>query len=233
MPTVLTHQAPPLLYDYYGFPSEAYRLAWPAPGAPQLAARVRQLLNDAGVKSAEDSSRGFDHGVFVPMLVAFPEAQVPVTQLSLLSSLDPGQHIALGAALEPLSAENVLILASGFSFHNMAGFGSSLLSGENPTGAAAFSVRTASHAFDDWLVDTLAGTQHDAEERRRRISAWSTAPNGACGPAFALMYVNSTLHSLRVPLQRSAGMPPQGRAPASLVCCSGSSWVCTRRARVD
>jgi aromatic ring-opening dioxygenase catalytic subunit (LigB family) len=119
--TVMTSAQPPLLYDYHGFPDAAYKLAWPAPGAPQLARRVRALLSAAGIASREECARGFDHGAFVPLMVAFPDAGVPATQLSLLSSLDPGQHLALGAALAPLRAEGVLIVASGMSYHNMRG----------------------------------------------------------------------------------------------------------------
>jgi aromatic ring-opening dioxygenase catalytic subunit (LigB family) len=137
-----------MLYDYSGFPAAAYALRWPAPGAPALAARVRQLLTAAGIPSREgarsaaapslsaralarspsltrpssaDAQRGFDHGTFVPMMVAFPEATIPTTQLSLLRSLDPAAHLALGAALAPLRDEGVLVIGSGMSYHNMRG----------------------------------------------------------------------------------------------------------------
>src|SRR5690348_3094015 len=67
VPTVMTAARPPILYDYYGFPPESYRITWPAPGDPRLAARVRALLDEAGIASAEDSARGFDHGTFIPL----------------------------------------------------------------------------------------------------------------------------------------------------------------------
>lgn len=176
--TVLTHPSPPLLYDYYGFPPEAYQLSWPAPGATAVAERVQHLLRNAGLPCAADARRGYDHGVFVPMLVAFPEASIPVTQVSLLTSLDPAAHLALGKALAPLRDENVLILGSGFSFHNLGSMRDTLLSGVN-RGGAADKVRTASKAFDAWLVETLCG-QLDPAQREQRILAWAKAPRGAC-----------------------------------------------------
>jgi aromatic ring-opening dioxygenase catalytic subunit (LigB family) len=98
VPTVTTAAAPPLYYDYYGFPPHTYELRWPAPGSPDLAARVRVLLGNAGIASAGDSTRGLDHGVFIPLKVAFPEAQLPTVQLSLQSGLDPTTHLAIGRA---------------------------------------------------------------------------------------------------------------------------------------
>ena len=124
LPTVLTSAAPPLLYDYYGFPQHTYELKWPAPGAPELGARVRHLLSDAGFDSRQDGDRGFDHGVFVPLKMAYPEAQVPTLQLSLRSGLDAAEHLAMGKALAPLRDEGVFIVGSGMSYHKMCGFNS-------------------------------------------------------------------------------------------------------------
>ena len=178
--TVLTSPSPPLLFDYYGFPPEAYQLSWPAPGAPAVAERVQRLLSATGLPTTTDAHRGYDHGVFVPMLVAFPDASIPVTQVSLLSSLDPAAHVALGKALAPLRDDNILILGSGFSFHNLGSMRVTLLSGANPGGAAADKVRTASKAFDGWLVETLCSPQLDPAQREQRILEWATAPHGAC-----------------------------------------------------
>jgi aromatic ring-opening dioxygenase catalytic subunit (LigB family) len=119
--TLMTAAQPPMLFDYGGFPEAMYKLSWPAPGAPALAARVRALLGAAGIASGEDAARGFDHGVFVPLMLSFPRADVPCLQLSLLRSLDAAQHLALGAALAPLRAEGVLVVGSGFLTHNMRG----------------------------------------------------------------------------------------------------------------
>lgn len=122
LPTVMTATQPPLLFDYYGFPKATYQLAWPATGAPWLAARVQALLSSAGIDSAHDPMRGFDHGTFVPLLLTYPQADVPTIQLSLQHGLDPAAHLAMGRALAPLRDEGVFILGSGMSFHNLRMF---------------------------------------------------------------------------------------------------------------
>jgi aromatic ring-opening dioxygenase catalytic subunit (LigB family) len=121
-PTVNSGAQPGMLFDYYGFPAHTYQLSWPAPGSPTLAARVRDLLDAAGIDSDEDATRGFDHGVFVPFLLAWPQADVPVVQLSLQAGLDAGAHLAIGRALAPLRDEGVLIVGSGMSYHNLREF---------------------------------------------------------------------------------------------------------------
>jgi aromatic ring-opening dioxygenase catalytic subunit (LigB family) len=159
VPTVMSGAAPPLLFDYYGFPPESYQLSWPAPGEPALAARVRELLGAAGIETAEAAERGFDHGAFVPLKLAYPDADVPTVQLSLKAGLDPSEHLALGRALAPLRDEGVFIIGSGMSYHNMRGFG--------PQG------RPASAAFDAWLRETVSS---DPVERDTRLSNWGAAP---------------------------------------------------------
>ena len=96
VPTVMTNAHPPILYDYYGFPEESYRIMWPAPGDPALAARVQELLAAANIESASDDQRGFDHGTFIPFKLTYPEANVPAIQLSLQAGLDPEEHLAIG-----------------------------------------------------------------------------------------------------------------------------------------
>jgi aromatic ring-opening dioxygenase catalytic subunit (LigB family) len=159
VPTVMTSPRPPLLFDYYGFPDKAYQLTWPAPGAPVLAARVRELLTAAGIASAVDAERGFDHGTFVPLKLTYPEADVPVTQLSLQRGLDPAQHLALGRALAPLRDEGVFIVGSGMSYHNLRGF---------QRAAAPIAA-----AFDGWLRGAITAAP---AERDRALLAWSQAP---------------------------------------------------------
>jgi aromatic ring-opening dioxygenase catalytic subunit (LigB family) len=159
VPTVMTAESPPLYYDYSGFPPETYRLSWPAPGATALAARVRELLGGAGLESGEDAARGYDHGTFVPLMLTFPEADVPTTQLSLVAGLDPEAHLAIGRALAPLRDEGVLIVGSGMSYHNMREFRAG---GEEP-----------SAAFDGWLRETIA---LDPRERDERLRHWAEAP---------------------------------------------------------
>jgi aromatic ring-opening dioxygenase catalytic subunit (LigB family) len=161
VPTLMTAAQPPLLFDYYGFPEESYRLTWPAPGAPQLAPRVQALLAAAGFQSATDATRGFDHGTFVPLKLAWPQPNVPTLQLSLKKGLDPAEHLAMGRALAPLRDEGVFIIGSGMTFHNMRGF-------MNP---AALPV---SQAFDGWLQAAMQAPQ---DERDRRLTNWAQAPS--------------------------------------------------------
>jgi len=110
--TVSTAAEPKLIFDYSGFPEDTYRLTWPAPGDPKLAERVAGILQAAGLPVGVNASRGFDHGVFVPLKAAFPEATIPVVTLSLAESLDPVLHLAAGRALAPLRDEGVLIVGS-------------------------------------------------------------------------------------------------------------------------
>lgn len=160
-PTVNAGPAPSLLFDYGGFPAHTYRLTWPAPGAPQVAQRVRELLTAAGIASDENTTRGWDHGVFVPLKVMFPQARLPVVQLSLQRGLDPAAHLAIGRALMPLRRENVLIIGSGQSYHNMRGFG---------TGGGA--PDPLAEAFDDWLRHAML----DGTTRDRALVGWEKAP---------------------------------------------------------
>lgn len=158
--TVMTSPRPPMLYDYYGFPPASYEIQWPAPGSPEVAARVQQLLGDAGFATATNSERGYDHGTFVPLKVAYPEANVPVVQLSLLASLDPAEHIKIGRALAPLRDEGVFIIGSGMTFHNLRAF-------RDPRS------RPIAETFDAWLRD--AATAAPAE-RDRLLASWESAP---------------------------------------------------------
>ncbi|MBL8921056.1 MAG: dioxygenase [Myxococcaceae bacterium] len=160
VPTVMTNPKPPMLYDYSGFPPESYEVQWPAPGDPVLAKRVRALLETAGLPSAEDAARGFDHGAFVPLKLAFPNAEVPTVQLSLKAGLDPKEHLAIGRALAPLRDEGVFLLGSGMTFHNLRAF---FNGGGGPV----------AEAFDGWLRETM---KQPRAERDARLSDWARAP---------------------------------------------------------
>jgi aromatic ring-opening dioxygenase catalytic subunit (LigB family) len=160
VPTVMTSERPPLLYDYYGFPREAYEITWPAPGDPARAARVQELLTTAGFEPGADAERGFDHGTFVPLKLAFPDADVPTVQLSLTRGLDPAEHLAIGRALAPLRDEGVFIIASGMTFHDLRAF-------RSPGSAPV------SEAFDAWLRETMTLEQ---PEREQRLVLWTRAP---------------------------------------------------------
>ncbi len=160
VPTVMTSAKPPMLYDYYGFPQESYEIQWPAPGAPDVARRVQELLRGAGIASATDAERGFDHGVFVPLKLMFPDANIPTLQLSLKAGLDPAEHLAIGRALAPLRDEGVFIVGSGLSYHNMRGF-------RDPR------AQPVAEVFDAWLRDAATAAPG---ERDAKLVAWATAP---------------------------------------------------------
>lgn len=160
--TVGSAAHPSLLFDYHGFPDEAYQLTWPAPGDPALAARITDLLTQAGVPAAVNAERGFDHGTFVPLKVAWPAAQVPTVQVSLRRDLDPAFHLAVGRALAPLRDAGVLLLGSGMSFHNLRAF-----FGRAPKPF------DAARAFDRW-VQALAGMPGEA--RAAALVDWASAP---------------------------------------------------------
>lgn len=152
---------PPMEYDYSGFPAHTYQIQYPAPGSPELAARVTALLAGAGVKALADPQRGFDHGTFVPVGLMYPDADVPIVKLSLKSSYDPVEHIRIGQALQPLRDEGVLIIGSGLTYHNMRGFGRD----ESSQVAVAFE-RYLSNAIE----------QADSGVRNQLLVEWEQAP---------------------------------------------------------
>lgn len=169
----ITHSsAPGMMYDYYGFPPESYEFKYSAPSDQLLAQQIQQLLQDKNINAQLDDQRAFDHGTFVPLMLMYPTADIPVVQLSLLASLDPGAHIAIGKALAPLRKQGVLIVGSGMSFHNMRAF----FSGD-PT------VKGKSETFDHWLTETLTVVQMALQEREERLGNWSAAPHARfCHP---------------------------------------------------
>lgn len=162
--SVNAQTTPPLLYDYTGFPQHTYELAYPVAGAPALALRTQELLKRAGFTTGAERTRGLDHGVFIPLKMMYPQADVPVVQLSLRRGLDPAEHLAAGRALAPLRHEGVLIIGSGMSYHNMGRFRI------DDAGLDPDSVR-----FDAWLTETI---ESPAPLREQRLRDWATAPGG-------------------------------------------------------
>jgi len=179
---------PELIYDYFGFPPHTYALKYPAKGNPVLADQMMASLNAAGIASATDVQRGFDHGMFIPMLLMFPKADIPVVQLSLHNSLDPQLHLAVGQALQHLRSQDVLIIGSGMSFHNMRAYG-------NPQ------YSPISDVFDAWLTNA-AGAAPD--ERQQLLTDWAQAPHARdCHPPQAEEHL--------IPLMVVAGAAGQDR----------------------
>jgi aromatic ring-opening dioxygenase catalytic subunit (LigB family) len=167
-PTLLAAEHPALLFDYYGFPTHTYLLTYPAPGAPALAAEVQKMLGAAGIETDVDVKRGYDHGIFVPLKVAFPDADIPILQLSLRADLDPRFHFKLGAALAPLRDQNVPVIGSGLSFHNLRALGDRRF--DEPA-----------RQFDRWLIDVLC--EGPAVARENRLAEWESAPGARlCHP---------------------------------------------------
>ena len=184
--SVMSSPQPGMLYDYSGFPAHTYKVVYPAPGAPALAQHIQELIRAAGLPSRLDAQRGFDHGCFAPLVVMYPQANVPVLQVSLKTGLDPEEHLALGRALAPLRQEGVLIVGSGLSYHNLRRFG-----------AAA---REPSAAFDDWLWASL---QQAPAARAAAITDWEHAPSAR---------IAHPREEHLLPLMVALGAASQGRA---------------------
>lgn len=160
---VSSSATPEMIYDYGGFPQETYEYHYPAPGNPELANTVIDLLVDSHIDCCLDSHRGYDHGTFVPLMLMYPKAEIPVVQVSLLCSLDPESHIALGRALAPLREQGVLIVGSGLSSHNIG------------------VTKEKSQAFDRWLTEVI--TTEPADETSEKLTNWSLAPSARdCHP---------------------------------------------------
>lgn len=163
--TVYTHEKPGMYYDYGGFPEHTYKLQFPAPGSPDLAGQVMGLIRSAGMPVKEEAKRGYDHGVFVPLLVSFPDpSSLPIVVVSLKRGIDPAEHLALGRALAPLRDQGVAIIGSGFSFHNMRKFFEDVPK-SNP-----------SKDFADWVRETA---ELPRGEREKRVLEYTKAPGCA------------------------------------------------------
>jgi aromatic ring-opening dioxygenase catalytic subunit (LigB family) len=170
--TLLETPNPDLLFDYYGFPDECYKYKYPAPLATKVNSRIKYLFESSEIKLKSEKQRGYDHGVFVPLLLAYPEADIPVTQISLNSSLDPELHFRVGEIISTLSQDGVLILCSGLSFHNMKGFFS-----------PSKEIINASIEFHNYLKDALANKNYSNDERKEKLVKWSSIKEGRlCHP---------------------------------------------------
>jgi 4,5-DOPA dioxygenase extradiol len=162
--TITSRYNPSLIYDYYGFPEESYQLEYPAPGEPVLVNKISDLLRKNGIESKLSDKRGFDHGVFVPLKILFPEENIPCVQLSFLNNLDPESHLKIGKASSKLRTENTLINGSGLSFHNMQ----SLMSLQN-------SLDHKNEKFETWLIDACTNQNYAPNVREKKLIKWTEA----------------------------------------------------------
>lgn len=151
---------PKLLFDYSGFPKETYELTYPAQGDFGLSKTIESLLSSAGLNPRMNHDRDFDHGVFIPLKLIYPEANIPIVQVSLRTGLDPEEHFRLGHALAPLRTQGVLLIGSGMSYHNLGEF----FSGQP----------SASLEFDTWLTDAVESP--DLKKRKDLLLRWKGAP---------------------------------------------------------
>ena len=173
LPTITSGASPSLIYDYYGFPEEAYAIRYPCVGEPSIARNIYKLLRDKGIQAELDEGRGFDHGLFIPLNIMYPQADIPCVQLSLVRMLDPAKHIEIGRAISPLIADNILIIGSGFSFHNMREF----FRPNTPESQAM------NHSFEEWLHKTCSYPGYSENERTQLLLRWADAPGAVfCHP---------------------------------------------------
>ena len=173
LPTITAASNPSLIYDYYGFPPESYDIQYPCVGSPALAQEIFSRLENSGIDARLDESRGFDHGLFVPLKIMYPEADIPCVQVSLVNSLDPLRHIEIGRALEGLHRQNILVVGSGFSFHNLKAF-------FNSGGGES---QQLNETFENWLQEVCSGTGYSEEERSALLCRWEEAPGARfCHP---------------------------------------------------
>ncbi|MFQ5971899.1 MAG: DODA-type extradiol aromatic ring-opening family dioxygenase [Alphaproteobacteria bacterium] len=157
LPAVGTAEAPELIYDFYGFPEPLYELTYPAPGAPALAEKAAAALGAAGIHCDRDPGQGLDHGAWVPLMLMYPDADVPVAQLSIQHHLGPAHHLDIGKALSGLRDEGVLVLGSGNVTHNLADALGRWRAGE-PTDLEPLDWAVA---FDEWVAEKVEAGKWD------------------------------------------------------------------------
>lgn len=168
-PTISSAESHSLYYDYSGFPPETYRLKYPAPGSASVAQEIYTALQEEGLTPEMDGKRGWDHGVFVPMMLIRPEADIPIVQVSVLASEDPEEHFKMGKALLKLRDRNVAVIGSGFaSFHNLRLMFSGVT--EDPE------FRKRNKAWNDAVADAVGET--DEAKREKKLQAWRKFPGG-------------------------------------------------------
>jgi 4,5-DOPA dioxygenase extradiol len=207
LPMVGTSRQPETIHDFGGFPQELYRIRYPAPGAPEMAARAVERLQAAGLTASANGCRGLDHGAWVPLRRLFPDADVPVAQISIQPSLDAEHHLRVGAALAPLVADGVLVLASGHMTHNLREW----IADARRRGAMTVDERAPEayvREFTAWIDDALrrddrAALARWAERAPHALRAHPTPEHflplmvavGAAGPAPRIEHIDAGVDS--------------------------------------
>lgn len=166
IPTITSGAKPSLIYDYYGFPEASYHINYPCLGEPLLAEKVYASIKRANISVKLDPNRGFDHGVFIPLKIMYPSADIPCVQLSLMNNLNPAEHLKLGQALSDIDYENLLVIGSGFSFHNLKEFFRTEVK----------EAQEKNELFEAWLMETCSSSNIDELERQQRLIQWEKAP---------------------------------------------------------
>ncbi len=161
-PAVSLATKPETIHDFTGFPRELYAISYPAPGAPDVAAKAAALLDAAGIATAGDAGQGLDHGAWVPLMLAYPDAKIPVAQIAIQPQLGPAHHIAVGRALAPLRSEGVLIVGSGGAVHNLRAL----------AWQGSDAIEPWARDFDDWL-----GAKLEAGDEAALADYRAQAPN--------------------------------------------------------
>lgn len=169
LPMLSTARRPETIHDFGGFPAELYKIRYSAPGAPDVAARAIDLLRAAGLSATGNGCRGLDHGAWVPLRRIFPDADVPVTQVSIQPSLEAAHHMQLGAALAPLTAEGVLLVGSGHMTHNLREWMSAVRQ-RNAMTVAEGAADSYVAEFRDWIADALVRDDRASLVRWRELA---------------------------------------------------------------
>lgn len=170
--TIQSGESPSIMYDYYGFPEAAYNIKYPCVGSEDLALRIAEVFRQSGIEYKLDDKRPYDHGSYIPLKMMYPDADIPVIQISLNKDLNSLTHLSIGKALRPLLDENLLIIGSGFSFHNMTRFDFSGKNTKDPL----------NDHFQDRLIDICCINESENEKWQSFLN-WESFPNGRyCHP---------------------------------------------------
>jgi 4,5-DOPA dioxygenase extradiol len=216
--TVTGASNPELFYDYYGFPEESYHISYPAPGNPALSESIINVLKTSEIECSTDYRRGFDHGLFVPLKIMYPDGDIPCVQVSLVRGLHPLQHVQIGQSLAGLKEKNILLIGSGFSFHNLSAFLGKLSAPEQQLNLQ----------FEQWLRETCCNSTMGEVEREGRLVSWESAPGARfCHPREEhLLPLHVCYGYCGTPASQSFSFEVMGRRASAYIWQGSGSGVC-------